>query len=401
MVIPVTVSETPIHIPRELPQPESAPDLLVIAGEHSGDEHGASMVRDLLAADPGLRICAIGGRHLSLAGAQLIHDLTAVSVVGFVEVLRHYGYFRSLFDRVFAWIEEHRPRHICFIDYPGFNLRLAKQLCDRGLARKGGGEIGLWYYIGPQVWAWKAGRRFPMAETLDGLGVIFPFEVECYGDTGLPVVFVGHPFVQPEAHNTVSYDPDGPLLLLPGSRQQAVSRIFPAMAWAFAELLSDFPDLETAVVYPSDTVREPIEAIIDASSVPSGKFRLVPNDEGVSGRAVLTSSGTMSLRCALAGVPGAICYRAHPMTYWMARYLLSVKFIGIANILLGAELYPEFIQTRADPEVLAGYLATVLADERKRAEALDGANRLRELLRPGENPTPATWLAGAMSGDPV
>ena len=121
--------------------------------------------------------------------------MTAVSIVGFVEVAKHYGFFKGLFNRTLDWIEKYRPLHICFVDYPGFNLRLADQLARRGLSVKGGGSIGVSYYIGPQVWAWKAGRRFKMEKVLDRLGVIFPFEVDCFKDTQLPVEFVGHPFV--------------------------------------------------------------------------------------------------------------------------------------------------------------------------------------------------------------
>ena len=202
---------------------EGPPDLLIIAGEHSGDEHAAHLVAELKSRHPELKVACLGGLHLEAAGAQLLFDMTAVSIVGFVEVLKHYNFFKALFEQTVDWIERYRPKKICFVDYPGFNLRLAERLKELGLSRKGGGPIELSYYIGPQVWAWKAKRRFKMARTLDRLGVIFPFEVDCFKDTDLPVEFVGHPFVRSNYELPFVYDPSAPVLLLPGSRSTPVA----------------------------------------------------------------------------------------------------------------------------------------------------------------------------------
>jgi lipid-A-disaccharide synthase len=185
----------PLQLPFSLPPPAGGRvDLLVVAGEHSGDEHAARMVRELLAKQPALNVCALGGPRLAAAGAQLLHDLTGSSVVGLVEVLKNLRFFQRLFGATLAWIERHRPHAVCFVDYPGFNLRLARALHARGLTRTVRGNIRALYYISPQIWAWKAGRRFEMAEHLDAMAVIFPFEVKSYADTVLPVEFVGHPF---------------------------------------------------------------------------------------------------------------------------------------------------------------------------------------------------------------
>ena len=219
-----------LPLPFRLPPPVGGRvDVLIVAGEHSGDEHGARMIRALRAKQPGLAVAALGGPALAGAGAQVLHDLTSSSVVGLVEVLKNYSFFRALFEETLRWIAEHRPGAVCFVDYPGLNLRLAAALRERGLSVKGGGKIKTLFYISPQIWAWKAGRRFAMARDLDAMAVIFPFEVKCYADTALPVEFVGHPFVAPGHAAPVSYDPAGPVLLLPGSRKQAVGRIFPAL----------------------------------------------------------------------------------------------------------------------------------------------------------------------------
>jgi lipid-A-disaccharide synthase len=166
-------------LPLRLPAPAGgAPDLLVVAGEHSGDEHAARMVAGLRALRPGLRIAALGGPRLAAAGAQLLYDRTGLSVVGLAEVVWNVSFFRALIAETVRWIARYRPSTVCFVDNSGVNLRLAEALRLRGLSAKGGGKIRTLYYISPQVWASRADRRFEMARNLDGLAVIFPFEPE-------------------------------------------------------------------------------------------------------------------------------------------------------------------------------------------------------------------------------
>lgn len=382
------------QLPFGLPPPlRGSVDVLVVAGEHSGDEHAARMVRDLRAKHPGLNICALGGPELAEAGAQLLHDLTATSVVGFVEVLKHYSFFRALFEATARWVEAHRPRAVCFVDYPGFNLRLAARLRERGLSAKGGGPTRLLYYISPQIWAWKSGRRFTMARDLEAMAVIFPFEPACYADTTLPVEFVGHPFLAADYAPPVRHDPAGPVLLLPGSRVQAVSRIYPVLLGAFAE----FPARAGVVLYPSEAIRGVLEAATQRAGL-ERRIELKPVGEPVAAAAVLTSSGTMSLHCALAGIPGAIAYRTNPLTYLLARLWVKLDYIGIANLLLKEPMYPEFIQGAATAEALARQLAECCDDPRRAARTGEQARRLRELLHEPTAGTAADWLARQLAG---
>jgi lipid-A-disaccharide synthase len=372
-------------IPFHLPPPTGGRvDVLIIAGEHSGDEHAARLVRELRAAQPGVVVAALGGQQLAAAGAQVLHDLTASSVVGFVEVLKNYPFFRALFAETLRWIAEYQPRAVCLVDYPGFNLRLAAALRERGLSVKGGGKIKALYYISPQIWAWKAARRFAMARDLDAMAVIFPFEPACYADTTLPVEFVGHPFVADGHDEPVSHDPAGPVLLLPGSREQAVARIFPVLLAGFRA----FGQREAVVLYPSDEIL----AVLRAADPPAS-VRLERTGRPHAAAAVLTSSGTMSMHCALAGIPGAIAYRANPLTYLIGRWLVSVPYIGIANLLLNEPMYPEFIQGAATPEALAGELQACLEDPGRRERTAGQAARLRALLQVPANGTAAQWLA--------
>lgn len=375
-----------------LPPPVSGTvDVLFVAGEHSGDQHAAKLVQELRVLRPELKVAALGGPELSAAGAQLLYDLTASSVVGIVEVLKNYSFFKNLFAETLSWIIQYRPRAVCFVDYPGFNLRLAKALFDAGLSSKAGGSIKTLFYISPQIWAWKAGRRFTMAKHLDAMAVIFPFEVECYADTSLVPEFVGHPFLAKDYIAPVVYDEAGPVLLLPGSRKQAVSRIFPLMLAGFKEAGLN---RRAVVLYPSDEVA----AVLRASAPPENIELRRTTEEGklgiqpVRASAVLTSSGTMSMHCALAGIPGAIVYRANPLTYLLGRWLVKVPFLGIANLLLKEAMYPEYIQGAATPGALAAEIKACIQNPERRRATDEQSEKLRALLRKSTTGTPAEWV---------
>ena len=385
------MSDSASQLPFRLPPPEAGrPDLLIIAGEHSGDEHASRAVRELRAMHPAVKVCALGGPNLAAAGAQVLHDLTASSVVGFVEVLKSYSFFKALFEETLRWIAEHRPRAVCFVDYPGLNLRLAAALRERGISVKGGGEVKLLFYISPQIWAWKSKRRFAMARDLDALAVIFPFEIDCYEDTDLPVEFVGHPFLAPDYTSPVVHDPAAPILLLPGSRKQAVGRILPVLLNGLAAYDAQAP---ATILYPSEAVFDVIKA-----AQPPTHIRLVPTGgEPVRASAVLTSSGTMSLHCALAGIPGAIAYRTNPLTYLLARWWVKFDYIGIANLLLREPMYPEFIQGAARPEALAAELRACLRDPQRLARTEDQRKRLAVLLNQPSTGMVADWLAARLT----
>ena len=378
--------------PFRLPPPTGGGvDLLVIAGEHSGDAHAARLVADLRRLRPELRVAALGGPALAAAGAQLLFDLTASSVVGLAEVLKNLAFFRELFDATLRWIAAYAPRAICFVDYPGFNLRLAEALRLRGLSVKGGGRIGTLFYISPQIWAWKENRRFTMARDLDAIAVIFPFEVGSYADTALPAEFVGHPFAASDYDLPIRYDPAGPVLLLPGSRKQAVARIFPALLAGYRA----FGERPALVLYPSERIAAELRRHLSPED--AGRITLAPVPEGpgkaLAAAAVLTSSGTMSMQCALAGIPGAIVYLANPLTYLLGRWLVKVPFLGIANLLLEAPMYPEYIQGAATPAALAAELQACLREPERRRRTVILARELRTVLLQPAGDSAAAWVA--------
>jgi lipid-A-disaccharide synthase len=368
-------------------------DLLVVAGEHSGDAHAARLVAGLRARRPEVTVAALGGPRLAAAGAQLLFDRTRLSVVGLAEVVKNVSFFRQLIHEVVRWVAAYRPRTVCLVDNSGVNLRIAEALRRRGLSTKGGGPVRTLYFISPQIWASRADRRFEMARNLDALAVIFPFEPGWYADTGLPVTFVGHPFLAPDYVAPVRLDPAGPVLLLPGSRARAVGLILPALLGGYREYARRAPGRRAVILYPSD----PIAAQIRALGLPPEVTLAPAATASVGASAVLTSSGTMSMQCALAGIPGAIAYRTDPFTYVVGRWIVSVPYLGIANIILGEPMYPEYIQGAATPAALAAEMRAGLEDPARRERTARQARELRALMAQPAGHAPAEWLAAHLA----
>lgn len=366
-------------------------DVLIVAGEHSGDEHAAKMVAGLLEKNPNVSVYALGGKNLKSVGAHLLWDMTTSSVVGLVEVLKNYNYFKQLMHLTIAWIECYKPKVVCFVDYPGFNLRLAKILYKKGYAKKAGGDMHLVYYIGPQIWAWKAQRRFDMARYLDSLAVIFPFEVECYKDVSLPVQFVGHPFVDKEYALKLGYNSQAPILLLPGSREAAVRRILPLMMEAFSLYAQEDPEVKGVIIVPTDMIEKIVVDILNQWPFLKHKVTIRRNYEAIFGRAVIVSSGTMSLACALAEIPGIIVYKANCLTWFLGKLLVSIEYLGIMNILLKEPVYPEYLQSLAKPRLLVRGLKQLM-EPASIVKARETARRLRTLLMAPSALNASEWL---------
>ncbi len=374
------------------PPKEASVDVLIVAGEHSGDEQAARMLRSLLDINAGANVVALGGPELKKAGADLIFDMMPYAVIGFAEALKRYSEFKALRDAIVNWVIEYHPKVVCFVDYPGLNLRVAEILHDKKVTRKSGGSISIAYYISPQVWVWKAGRRFKMARLLDGLGVIFPFEVDSFSDTDLDTKFVGHPFLQKDYELPVVFDPDGDILLLPGSREGPISRIAPVMFAALELLLEEKGELRARCIYSSSTNRKLLLELLQRHPSLSGKVELASNSEKSKTLCVLTSSGTMSLNCALAGVPGAIVYRIHPFTYLLGKLLVKIPYIGIANIILDSLMYPEYVQGSAQPEALKMELLDCIDNPDRVSGARKSSEQLRTILDHPAEGGAGSWL---------
>lgn len=399
-----SMPELPVAFP--VPEKPGRPDILFIAGEHSGDELSAGVISKILSKNPKLKIVAFGGNDMRDAGAQLLFNMTTFSAVGFIEVVSNLSFYKKLFSLILSWIRTYRPRAICFTDFPGMNLRLAKALKKEGLSCKGGGDIQVFHYVSPQIWAWKSHRRFEMEKVLDSLGVLFPFELKCYEDTALDVHFVGDPFADPEHILPVKYDADAPVLLLPGSRPKPVARIFPILLGAWKIFRQTHPKQKAVVLHPGEPVLGILKNLMRECPAAAEGIELIPVDSVAqtqqSASAVLMSSGTMSRTCSLAGIPGAILYSANPLTWAIGRRLVGdkVRYLGMANILLDRDVYPEYLQKDATPENLAARLCACFDDPKILKAMIRDRDDLLRLLRPrAGTPDAAEWILSKL-GNP-
>jgi lipid-A-disaccharide synthase len=234
-----------------------------------------------------------------------------------------------------------------------------------------------------------------MANVLDSLAVIFPFEVKCYEDVSLPVSFVGHPFVGSDYHSPVSYDEKGPLLLLPGSRVQPIQRILPCFLDAAEKLMQYDPDLKIEIPVPSSQIKDCVEQILSLRPNLRNRILIRENLHGLKAHVALMSSGTMSFACALAGIPGVIAYKAHFITYLLGKILINVPFLGMANLLLlDAPPYKELIQSHANGPSLSLAVKEILEHENQNQKAFNKASeQLREKLRNTQELDAVDWLA--------
>lgn len=370
-------------------------DLLIIAGEHSGDELAAHMVKHLLEKHPQLKVAALGGEKLKQSGAKLVFNMVDHSVMGLVDVIKNYSFLKRLFNNTLDWIEKYQPKHICFVDYPGFNLRLAKVLKAKQLSQKGGGDIGLHYYVSPQIWAWKSQRRFKMAKVLDSLGVLFPFEKKWYSDTNLPVTYLGHPFAEKDYPLPVEYDPNGTILLLPGSRIKSIEVIAPTIFKAFQQIVLEDDSLNGVVLYPSQQVERYLKTLLESYPALTDKVSLVKNDSvKLKVKGAIMSSGTISLSMALASVPGVIMYKLSNLNYALVRILIKVRFIGLANLILDQSIYPELLQKEATVDNIVSHFTPCLSNQDSINDFMDASNVLKYQLLDEREMSASEWIAG-------
>ena len=234
-----------------------------------------------------------------------------------------------------------------------------------------------------------------MAKVLDGLAVIFPFEVDCYKDVDLPVFYAGHPYVSSGFNYPVKFDGSGPLLLLPGSRVQPVQRILPVFLETSKKMLETYPDLNISIPVPNKNIQKLVNEILSQFPDIRNNVKITIGISGISARLALMSSGTVSFGCALSGIPGVIAYRAHPITYFLGRFLINVPFLGMANLLLRENPpYPEFIQGNANAKVLSTALKKILANKNCENDFLEVSKKLKEKLEEPQGLELVGWLLG-------
>jgi lipid-A-disaccharide synthase len=336
-----------------------APVIMMIAGEISGDNHTARVAAEILRQRPGAKLFGAGGPAMKAAGVELLIDLTEHAVVGLTDVLANYAKFRRLFWQLVRAAEKRKPDAVILTDYPGFNLRFAKQMKAR--------NIPVFYYISPQVWAWGRGRVKEIPKLVDLMMVVFPFEKEFYCEhaPGLKVEFVGHPVVEQLSRDWCEMKREEDLVaLLPGSREAEVERILPPMLGAARLLRRERPALRFELAAASEKVAALARTLAQGEPV---EVRVGSARELMQRAAAgMVASGTATLECAFFGLPYALVYRVSWLTYAVARCLVTVDHLGIVNVMAGREIVPEFIQQRAQPELLARAVSELLADRARR-----------------------------------
>jgi lipid-A-disaccharide synthase len=336
-----------------------------VAGEASGDEHGAALMRSLRELAPDLEFAGRGGPQMKeIGGERFTNWIEDAAVVGLWEVVKHYGYFREEFAKALGEMDETKPDAVVLIDYPGFNLRLARSLRQRFSGLK------ITYYISPQVWAWNRGRIQKMARFLDLMLCIFPFEAELYNLSGLRTIFVGHPMIENLARRRTDEPRDPNLVgLFPGSRSREVKKIFPVMLRTGVELANQHPSMRFEVAAASEPLARQIEGLL-ASSPIRERVRVVTSDSsGTMQRAVagMVASGTATLEAAYFRLPFVLVYKVSWPTYFAARLLMRTPFLGMPNVLAGREIVLEFLQHEARPTAIAASVLSLITDPEKRA----------------------------------
>jgi lipid-A-disaccharide synthase len=336
---------------------------MIVAGEASGDLHGANLVTAACQIDPELRFFGIGGRRMREAGVDVLVDNAEMAVVGLVEVLAHFDVIYHAYATLKKELECSPPDLLILIDYPDFNLRVAR------VARRCG--VRVLYYISPQVWAWRVGRVKKIARLVDRMAVVFPFEVPFYEKEGVPVSFVGHPLVDtvhPSLSRADAWTAFGlkegrkTVGLFPGSRKGEIRNLLPTLLMS-AQLLRDrFPDIQFVLPLASSLSRDDLAPYLNQGTVPVSVVEGQVYDVMQCCDAIVTVSGTVTLEIALMAVPMVIIYRVSPLTYLIGKRLIRVDHIGLCNIVAGERVVQELVQDEADPVHIAGEIARILTD---------------------------------------
>jgi len=359
--------------------------LLISCGEASGDLYAGALARELQTIEPGISLAGLGGPRFAAAGGRLLDDYRDLAVTGLTEALAKIPRSLAALRRLSTFARTERPDALVAIDFPEFNFRLARAVRALG--------IPVVYYISPQIWAWRPRRVETIRRIADRMLVIFPFEEAIYRDAGVPVEFVGHPLVDlatPSASRDAFLAAHGlspeaqTVAILPGSRPNEVARILPDLAAAAALVRAAVPTAQFVVArapHLADALFAPVER------GPHRFFRVIEDDTDAvlaSADLALTASGTATVQAALHDTPMVIVYRLSPLTYRLARRMVTVGTIGMVNLIAGETVAPELVQDAFTPDAVAREAIDILTNRDRSARIRQGLARVRARLgRPG------------------
>jgi len=345
----------------------------IIAGEASGDLHGSNLIKALQQQDPGLQVRCWGGDKMEAAGADVVKHIRDLAFMGFIEVAIHLNTILKNIRFCKNDIIAFKPDVLVLIDYPGFNLRIAEWAKKQG--------IKVCYYISPQIWAWKEGRVERIRRSVDKMLVILPFEKEFYKKHQIDVIYTGHPLtevVEAELTRPANQLSDKPVIaLLPGSRKQEIRKKLPEML----SVIKHFPNYTFAVAQApaqEDSLYQELIGNQPVMLVKNQTYNLLKQ-----AKAALVTSGTATLETALFGVPEVVCYKGNPLSYFLAKRLIKVKYIALVNLILDKPAVKELIQNDLNEQNLKKALETLLQDKEQQERIQNDYTRLWELLGSG------------------
>ena len=339
--------------------------ILISAGEASGDLYAGAVTRGIKQLNPEAEVFGMGGDCLREAGGEVLFDIKDHSLMGFVEVLKKLPDVWKLRNAFINLMEKRKPDVLLTIDYPGFNMRLAKLAKERG--------INVVYFIAPQVWAWRPGRAADVAKVTDKIACIFPFECDFYKSYGANIEFIGHPLVdtvkpslsRKEAEELAGKRTGHPLILLmPGSREMEIQRLLPVMLGAVKILKQKRPELDFAIPRAATIAKEILEDSVRQAGL---NIRLIEGHNydvmSVADLAIVTS-GTVTLEAAMCGLGCEILYKSSPVSFWIAKRVVKIPNIGLPNIVAGRQIEPELLQDDCTPDKIASTALELLEPER-------------------------------------
>jgi lipid-A-disaccharide synthase len=336
----------------------------VIAGEASGDQHGAKLIKAMQKKNPALFFCGIGGPALRQAGVRILVDASELTVVGITEVFSKLPGILKGMGTIKKLLKSLKPELLILIDFPDFNLHIA------ATAKKIG--IPVLYYISPQIWAWRRGRVKRIGRLVDHMAVILPFEQQFYTTNHVPVTFVGHPLLDtplPTADQIFTTGVEGQVTigLVPGSRDNEIARHLPVMLNT-ADILKDRLKQARFIISQAASVeRKQIEMIVAQHPCRMNVEIISDGVEAVFERSdvIVAASGTVTLQAAIHGVPMVIIYKVSPISFMLGRAMIRVPNIGLVNLVAGRQLVPEFVQNAANAENISSAVAEMLTDRIK------------------------------------
>ncbi|NQT85926.1 lipid-A-disaccharide synthase [bacterium] len=372
--------------------------LFIMAGEASGDLHGAHLARALLAQRPDLRLLGMGGPAMAEAGVDILHDVTAHAAMGITEIAASIRAVHRVYRDMVRRLDSQRPDGVALIDYPEFNLRFARRAHDRG--------IPVAYYILPQLWAWRTGRVRAVARNVDLPLVILPFERAFYAKHGIDATFIGHPLMDPLAHirrdrsfaEMLGLPTDRPIIgVLPGSRRKEICALLPHLLGAAERLDTELGGV-TVVTAPAPSVpAESYESWSSLTHLPLHVFPGRAHEVMAASDLLLIASGTATLEAGIIGTPMIVTYRVSPLTYRIGRLLIrGIRFFSLVNLVADREVVPELLQSEVTADSIAARALDMFRDGSLERMAAELANEVRPALGP---PGASTRAAQAILND--